>query len=131
MAGARSLWRATGMTDDDFGKPIGAIAHTVLHLHAVAREAELDFSVTDIDAMSRQVPCLSKVAPNSQKYHMEDVHRAGGIPTLLGELKPWVPGWTTGTFVAASRPRRRSSFSTRRPEACGPPSDGAYRRVPD
>ena len=65
---------------------MGGSTNTVLHLLAAAREAELDFTVADIDAVSRRVPCLSKVAPNSVKYHMEDVHRAGGIPALLGEL---------------------------------------------
>ncbi|RAK26928.1 dihydroxy-acid dehydratase [Actinoplanes lutulentus] len=65
---------------------MGGSTNTILHLLAAAREAELDFSVSDIDAISRRVPCLSKVAPNSPKYHMEDVHRAGGIPALLGEL---------------------------------------------
>ncbi|WP_173056059.1 dihydroxy-acid dehydratase [Phytohabitans houttuyneae] len=65
---------------------MGGSTNTVLHLLAAAREAELDFGVADIDAISRQVPCLSKVAPNSPKYHMEDVHRAGGIPAILGEL---------------------------------------------
>jgi dihydroxy-acid dehydratase len=65
---------------------MGGSTNTVLHLLAAAREAELDFSVADIDAISRRVPCLSKVAPNSPKYHMEDVHRAGGIPAILGEL---------------------------------------------
>lgn len=65
---------------------MGGSTNTVLHLLAAAREAELDFGVADIDAISRRVPCLAKVAPNSQQYHMEDVHRAGGIPALLGEL---------------------------------------------
>ncbi|GAB7050507.1 dihydroxy-acid dehydratase [Catenuloplanes indicus JCM 9534] len=65
---------------------MGGSTNTILHLLAAAREAELDFTVADIDAVSRRVPCLSKVAPNSQKYHMEDVHRAGGIPAILGEL---------------------------------------------
>jgi dihydroxy-acid dehydratase len=65
---------------------MGGSTNTVLHLLAAAREAEVDFHVADIDAISRQVPCLSKVAPNSQKFHMEDVHRAGGIPALMGEL---------------------------------------------
>ena len=65
---------------------MGGSTNTVLHLLAAAREAELDFSVDDIDAISRRVPCLSKVAPNTPKYHMEDVHRAGGIPAILGEL---------------------------------------------
>lgn len=65
---------------------MGGSTNTVLHLLAAAREASLKFGVEDIDAISRRVPCLSKVAPNSQQYHMEDVHRAGGIPAILGEL---------------------------------------------
>ncbi|MGC5050554.1 dihydroxy-acid dehydratase [Micromonospora sp. DT48] len=65
---------------------MGGSTNTILHLLAAAREAELDFSVADIDAVSRRVPCLAKVAPNSPQYHMEDVHRAGGIPAILGEL---------------------------------------------
>ncbi|MEU3455803.1 dihydroxy-acid dehydratase [Micromonospora sp. NPDC006766] len=65
---------------------MGGSTNTVLHLLAAAREAELDFGVADIDAISRRVPCLAKVAPNSPNYHMEDVHRAGGIPAILGEL---------------------------------------------
>ncbi len=65
---------------------MGGSTNTVLHLLAAAREAGLDFGVADIDAISRRVPCLAKVAPNSPKYHMEDVHRAGGIPAILGEL---------------------------------------------
>jgi dihydroxy-acid dehydratase len=64
---------------------MGGSTNTVLHLLAAAREAGLDFGVNDIDAVSRRVPCLSKVAPSST-YHMEDVHRAGGIPAILGEL---------------------------------------------
>ncbi|HEY2671112.1 MAG TPA: dihydroxy-acid dehydratase, partial [Rugosimonospora sp.] len=65
---------------------MGGSTNTVLHLLAAAREAGLDFGVSDIDAVSRRVPCLAKVAPNTPKYHMEDVHRAGGIPAILGEL---------------------------------------------
>ncbi|MFC7547545.1 dihydroxy-acid dehydratase [Plantactinospora sp. GCM10030261] len=65
---------------------MGGSTNTVLHLLAAAREAELDFGVSDIDVISRRVPCLAKVAPNSPVYHMEDVHRAGGIPAILGEL---------------------------------------------
>jgi dihydroxy-acid dehydratase len=57
----------------------------VLHILAAAQEGEIDFTLQDIEEISRRVPCLSKVAPNSD-YHMEDVHRAGGIPALLGEL---------------------------------------------
>jgi dihydroxy-acid dehydratase len=65
---------------------MGGSTNTILHLLAAAREAELEFHVSDIDAISRRVPCLSKVAPNTPQYHMEDVHRAGGIPAILGEL---------------------------------------------
>jgi dihydroxy-acid dehydratase len=65
---------------------MGGSTNTVLHLLAAAREAELQFHVADIDAVSRRVPCLCKVAPNTPEYHMEDVHRAGGIPAILGEL---------------------------------------------
>ncbi|OOH89120.1 dihydroxy-acid dehydratase [Pasteurellaceae bacterium 15-036681] len=65
---------------------MGGSTNTVLHLLAAAQEAEVDFTMTDIDRLSRKVPCLSKVAPNTQKYHMEDVHRAGGIMAILGEL---------------------------------------------
>ncbi|MEQ4302445.1 dihydroxy-acid dehydratase [Plantactinospora sp. B6F1] len=65
---------------------MGGSTNTVLHLLAAAREAELDFGVAEIDEISRRVPCLAKVAPNSPKFHMEDVHRAGGIPAILGEL---------------------------------------------
>lgn len=66
---------------------MGGSTNTVLHLLAAAQEAEVDFTMADIDRLSRKVPCLSKVAPNTNKYHMEDVHRAGGIMAILGELK--------------------------------------------
>ncbi|MCI7479567.1 MAG: dihydroxy-acid dehydratase [[Pasteurella] aerogenes] len=65
---------------------MGGSTNTVLHLLAAAQEAEVDFTMSDIDHLSRRVPCLSKVAPNTDKYHMEDVHRAGGIMAILGEL---------------------------------------------
>lgn len=65
---------------------MGGSTNTVLHLLAAAHEAGVDFTMADIDAISRRVPCLSKVAPATQKYHMEDVHRAGGVMAILGEL---------------------------------------------
>jgi len=65
---------------------MGGSTNTILHLLAIAREAEIDFTMADIDRMSRVVPQLCKVAPNTQKYHIEDVHRAGGIMAILGEL---------------------------------------------
>jgi dihydroxy-acid dehydratase len=64
---------------------MGGSTNTVLHILAAAREGEIDFDLAAIDAVSRRVPCLAKVAPNSA-FHMEDVHRAGGIPAILGEL---------------------------------------------
>ncbi|BBY60958.1 dihydroxy-acid dehydratase [Mycolicibacterium sarraceniae] len=64
---------------------MGGSTNTVLHLMAAAHEAELDFAIGEIDKISRRVPCLCKVAPNGA-YLMEDVHRAGGIPAILGEL---------------------------------------------
>ncbi|WP_041451133.1 dihydroxy-acid dehydratase [Hoyosella subflava] len=65
---------------------MGGSTNTVLHILAAAEEGEIDFTLEDIDAISRKVPCLAKVSPNSD-YHMEDVHRAGGIPAILGELR--------------------------------------------
>ena len=65
---------------------MGGSTNTVLHLLAAAHEAELDFTMADIDRLSRRVPCLSKVAPAKSDVHMEDVHRAGGIMAILGEL---------------------------------------------
>jgi len=65
---------------------MGGSTNTVLHLLAAAVEAEVDFDQHDIDELSRKTPCICKVAPNSHKYYMEDVHRAGGIPAILGEL---------------------------------------------
>jgi len=65
---------------------MGGSTNTVLHLLAAAHEAGVDFTMADIDAISRRVPCLSKVAPATQLYHMEDVHRAGGVMGILGEL---------------------------------------------
>lgn len=65
---------------------MGGSTNTVLHLLAAAQEAEIDFTMSDIDKLSRKVPQLCKVAPSTQKYHMEDVHRAGGVLGILGEL---------------------------------------------
>ncbi len=65
---------------------MGGSTNTVLHLLAAAHEGEIDFTMDDIDRLSRRVPCLSKVAPAKQDVHMEDVHRAGGVMGILGEL---------------------------------------------
>jgi dihydroxy-acid dehydratase len=65
---------------------MGGSTNTVLHLLAIASEAEVDFTMKDIDTLSRKTPCLCKVAPNSDKYHIQDVNRAGGIISILSEL---------------------------------------------
>jgi len=86
---------------------MGGSTNTVLHLLAAAQEAGVDFSMADIDRISRRVPCLCKVAPATQLYHMEDVHRAGGIMAILGELGRAgllnldVPNVHSGTLRAA------------------------------
>jgi dihydroxy-acid dehydratase len=64
---------------------MGGSTNTILHLLAAAHEAELDYDLADVEAISTRIPCLSKVAPNGH-YLMEDVHRAGGVPAILGEL---------------------------------------------
>lgn len=65
---------------------MGGSTNTVLHLLAIAHEAEADFKMDDIDRLSRHVPCLCKVAPNTHKYHIQDVNRAGGVLNILAEL---------------------------------------------
>ena len=66
---------------------MGGSTNTVLHLLAAAHEAGVDFTQSDIDRLSRVTPCICKVAPNTSDYYMEDVHRAGGIPAIMGELQ--------------------------------------------
>ena len=65
---------------------MGGSTNTVLHILAAAHEGGIDFTMADIDALSRRLPNICKVAPSTDKYHVEDVHRAGGIPAILGEL---------------------------------------------
>ncbi|WP_449727641.1 dihydroxy-acid dehydratase [Cellulomonas avistercoris] len=102
---------------------MGGSTNTVLHILAAAQEAELEFTLEDIDTISRRVPCLSKVAPNHPDFHMEDVHRAGGIPALLGELdraglldhdvtsvhtptlRAWLDDWDIRSGTATQRAR--------------------------
>ncbi|MFH1566480.1 MAG: dihydroxy-acid dehydratase, partial [Gemmatimonadota bacterium] len=90
---------------------MGGSTNTVLHLLALAQEAGVDFTMKDIDRLSRQVPCVCKVAPASEKYHVEDVGRAGGIPAILGELlragkihggTRTVSGQSLGEMIAAN-----------------------------
>jgi dihydroxy-acid dehydratase len=100
---------------------MGGSTNTVLHILAAAQEGEVPFTLDDIDAISRRVPCLSKVAPNSA-YHMEDVHRAGGIPAILGELdragllerdvhavhSPSLAAWLAEWDIRAEQPGERA-----------------------
>ena len=65
---------------------MGGSTNTILHLFATAQEAEIDYTMDDMDKLSRMVPHLCKVAPSTPEYHMEDVHRAGGVIAILGEL---------------------------------------------
>ncbi len=65
---------------------MGGSTNTILHLLAIAQEAEVNFTMDDIDKLSRKTPCLCKVAPNTQKYHIQDVNRAGGVLGIMGEL---------------------------------------------
>ncbi len=65
---------------------MGGSTNTILHTLAIAHEGEIDFTLDDIEALSRRVPCICKVAPNSDKYHIQDINRAGGIMGILGEL---------------------------------------------
>ena len=89
---------------------MGGSTNTVLHLLACAREGETNFTLADIDRISRKVPCLCKVAPSSAKYHVEDVHRAGGVLGIMAELDrvglvhrqvPTVHSKTMGEAIAA------------------------------
>ena len=96
---------------------MGGSTNTVLHLLAAAHEGEIPFTMQDIDRLSRRVPVLCKVAPSVPDVHLEDVHRAGGVMAILGELdraglidtavpmvhaKRWTMRWSAGTSGAPS-----------------------------
>src|SRR5690625_4343247 len=115
---------------------MGGSTNTILHTLAAAQEGAIDFTLNDIEAVSDAVPCLSKVAPNGV-WHIEDVHRAGGIPAILGELrrsghlkmnvhtalyKDAGNGWMTG-ISAAARNWKKPAISSWLPQvAYAPPS---------
>ena len=114
---------------------MGGSTNTVLHLLAVAHEAGVDFTMQDIDRLSRRVPVLCKVAPNSH-YHIEDVNRAGGILSILGELERGglldtsvrrVDGRTLGEAIAAGDIRRPSVADAARRRSLSAPA-GRYSR---
>ncbi len=105
---------------------MGGSTNTVLHILAAAQEGEVDFTLDDIDAISRRVPCLAKVAPNSD-YHMEDVHRAGGIPAHPGRAGPRRPAERDVHSVhSPSLEQWLSDWDIR----AAAPSDEAVRAVP-
>ena len=106
---------------------MGGSTNTVLHILAAAQEGEIDFDLAAIDAISRRVPCLSKVSPNSD-YHMEDVHRAGGIPAILGEL--WRGGLLERRRAHGALPVARGVAGRRGTSAAEAPSDDGGRAVP-
>lgn len=104
---------------------MGGSTNTVLHLLAAAQEAGVNFTMADIDRLSRQVPCICKLAPASNKYHIEDCARAGGIATILGELDRagklhrsamTVSGQTIGEMIERNDVRLETTdeFATRR-----------------
>ncbi len=87
---------------------MGGSTNTILHTLAIAREAGINYDIARIDAISRRVPCLCKVSPSSN-YHVQDVHRAGGIHTILGELKRLdeANGWTAAAMDADVTPKAK------------------------
>ncbi|MBN8487005.1 MAG: dihydroxy-acid dehydratase [Burkholderiales bacterium] len=108
---------------------MGGSTNTILHLLAIAQEAGIDFTMADIDRLSRSVPQLCKVAPNTNKYHIEDVHRAGGIMAILGELEragklhtdvPTVHAPTLGEALAQWDIRRTSDEAVKTFYLAGP-----------
>jgi dihydroxy-acid dehydratase len=109
---------------------MGGSTNTILHLLAIAREAEVDFTMKDIDRLSRKVPNICKVAPATQKYHIEDVHRAGGIFTILGSLEraglihknvPTVHSKTMGDALNEHDIRRTTASETAKKRALAAP----------
>jgi dihydroxy-acid dehydratase len=96
---------------------MGGSTNTILHLLAAAQEGEVDFTMADIDRLSRKIPHLSKVAPSTNKYHMEDVHRAGGVMALLGELdRAGLIQNQTATVHSASLAEALQTWDVRRTE---------------
>ena len=106
---------------------MGGSTNTVLHLLAAAHEAEVDFTMADIDRLSRRVPVLCKVAPAHADVHMEDVHRAGGIMAILGELDRARPAQPRTCRPCTRRPSAtRSTAGT----SCAPTSEAVRELLP-
>lgn len=98
---------------------MGGSTNTVLHLLAIAHEAEVDFTMDDIDMLSRKAPCLCKVAPNTQKYHIQDVNRAGGIIAIMDELaKAGLIDTSVGRVDGKSLAEATDIYSVTSPNVC-------------
>ena len=95
---------------------MGGSTNTILHLPAAAQEAELDFTMADIDALSRNVPQLCKVAPSTPLYHMEDVHRAGGVLAILVSSRARADSIVIATRSTAARSVRPSRIGISPPQ---------------
>ncbi|CAM3024334.1 dihydroxy-acid dehydratase [Actinomyces slackii] len=104
---------------------MGGSTNTVLHLLAAAQEAKVDFTMADIDRLSRKVPHLAKVAPSTNLYHIEDVHRAGGIMGILGELdRGGLLDTSTRTVLRGTLEDELAAYDLMRPGVDGVPGSG-------
>ena len=109
---------------------MGGSTNTVLHLLAAAQEAEVDFTMADIDRLSRRVPHLSKLAPSTNLYHVEDVHRAGGIMGILGELdRGGLLDTSVSTVLHGTLADSLAAYDIARPGADGVPGSGVSERI--
>ena len=109
---------------------MGGSTNTVLHLLAAAQEAEVDFTMADIDRLSRKVPHLAKVAPSTNLYHIEDVHRAGGIIGILGELdRGGLLETTTSNVLRTTLGDELAAYDIARPGTDGVPGSQVSREV--
>ena len=102
---------------------MGGSTNTVLHILAIAQEAEVEFTMDDIDEISRKTPCVCKVAPNSNKFHIQDVNRAGGILGIMGELSP-LKSPHGGTFEEPPSPKSPHGGTFEEPPSSKSPQKG-------
>ena len=102
---------------------MGGSTNTVLHILAIAQEAEVEFTMDDIDEISRKTPCVCKVAPNSNKFHIQDVNRAGGILGIMGELSP-PKSPHGGTFEEPPSPKSPHGGTFEEPPSSKSPQKG-------
>ena len=109
---------------------MGGSTNTVLHLLAAAQEAEVDFTMADIDRLSRKVPHLAKVAPSTNLYHIEDVHRAGGILGILGELdRGGLLDTTTSNVLRSTLGDELAAYDIARPGTDGVPGSQVSEEI--